>query len=190
MPCIACRSWCHHFKWHSAWSSDGSPEQLSLPGVATPGVTVYQDSSDPRVWWYIQCAPTCRANQAFSDLEDFRAHMNTMCDEMEQKLHHLCSDLTQSWTSPGTGQGEACVGWHSRSPPSAAFAPSGATADAWWSPPSAPQPSRVREPPRGPPQGAAAVAELQDRTLGLRSLMEAVAAADMAAGAAPAPPWA
>ena len=167
MPCIACRSWCHHFKWHSAWSSDGSPEQLSLSGVATPGVTVYQDSSDPRVWWYIQCAPTCRANQAFSDLEDFRAHMNTMCDEMEQKLHHLCSDLTQSWTSPGTGQGEA-----------------------WWGPPSAPQPPRVHEPPRGPPQGAAAVAELQDRTLGLRSQWVAVAAADLAAGAAPAPPWA
>ena len=167
MPCIACRSWCHYGKWHSAWSSDGSAEQLHLPWVVIPGFTVHQDGSNPRVWWYIQCAPSCRANQAFSDLEDFRSHMNAMCDEMERKLHHLCSDLTQSLTSPGTGQGEARLG-----------------------PLSAPQPSWVLEPPRGPPQGAAAVAELQDRTLGLRGLLVAVAAADLAAGAAPAPPWA
>ena len=45
MPCIACRSWCRYGKRHSAWSSDGSAEELHLPWVVFPGFTVHQDSS-------------------------------------------------------------------------------------------------------------------------------------------------
>ena len=46
MPCIACRSWCRYGKRHSAWSSDGSAEELHLPWVVLPGFTVHQDSSN------------------------------------------------------------------------------------------------------------------------------------------------
>ena len=89
MVCASCGHYCHAWRWHSEWRESGAANPAWISWTA--------DTSDPRLFWYRVCWPTCRANARFESLLTAEHQAFLAISRLQSALSATLEELAWWW---------------------------------------------------------------------------------------------